>query len=160
MKVGVLGVGAIGGLILGYLSNQGVDTEGVVKDYQKQSLDKEGLMIEGTKGLYNCNIKVNTKLKGKVDLAICATKIDDLEKIIKKNIKYLKDATVLSIQNGVRADYILEKYFPKEKIITGIVMFGATFYAPNRIVHNFEGDLILGNIFKELFCSYIYNNQF
>lgn len=147
MKIGVLGVGAIGGLILGYLSDQGLEAEGVVKDYQKQSLGKEGLIIEGTKGLYNCNVKADTRLKKKVDLAIFATKINDLERIINKNIKYLKDAIVLSTQNGVRADYILEKYFPKERIITGIVMFGATFYAPNRIAHNFEGNLILGNIF-------------
>jgi len=150
MKVAVLGCGAIGGLFLGYLSGESVDVIGIVKDYQKESLSKKGLLIEvaGDKDTYY-KVRVDNKLKSKVDLAIFASKIDDLEALIKENLEYLKDATILSTQNGVRADYILSEYFPKEQIITGIVMFGATFYRPNKIVHNFKGNLILGNIFDK-----------
>jgi len=83
----------------------------------------------------------------KVDIAILATKINDLNLVIKNNLEYLEDSSLVTTQNGIRADYILNEYFPKENIITGIVMFGATFYAPNKVVHNFEGDLILGSIF-------------
>ena len=150
MKVAVLGCGAIGGLFLGYLSRENVDVIGIVKDYQKEPLLKSGLFIEdpGGKDTYY-KVRVDSKLKQKVDLAIFASKIGDLEALIKENLGYLKDATILSTQNGARADSILGEYFPKERIITGIVMFGATFYRPNRIVHNFEGNLILGNIFDK-----------
>jgi 2-dehydropantoate 2-reductase len=41
----------------------------------------------------------------------------------------------------------LNEFFVKEKIISGIVMFGATFYGPNKVVHNFKGDFILGNVY-------------
>lgn len=148
MRIAVLGCGAIGGLFLGYLSKKGYAVEGIVRDYQQKALKEEGLLIVSSKaGEQKIEVKVNTSLCEKVDLAIFATKIDDLKEIIGQNIPYLKDATVLSTQNGIRADYILNEYFPKEKMITGIVMFGATFYAPNKVVHNFEGDFILGNIF-------------
>ncbi|MCK4520180.1 MAG: ketopantoate reductase family protein [Candidatus Omnitrophica bacterium] len=149
MKVAVLGCGAIGGLFLGYLWGENIDVIGIVKDYQKEPLLKDGLFIEGVRGSGNYKVRVDTRLQGKVDLAIFASKIGDLEEMIKENIKHLKEATIISTQNGVRADYILSKYFPKQKIITGIVMFGATFYRPNKVVHNFKGDLILGNIFGE-----------
>ena len=148
MKIAVIGCGAIGGLFLGYLTQQNQDVTGLVKDYQKQALLKYGLVVEGVKGNFVFHPRTETALKEKVDLAIFATKINDLEKLVKDNLDYLKDAVVLTTQNGVRADYILEEYFPNEKIITGIVMFGATFYPPNKIVHNFNGDLILGNIFS------------
>ena len=149
MKIAVLGCGAIGGLFLGYLSGKGYAASGIVRDYQQEVLKKEGLLIVSPKaGEQKIEVKVSTSLCEKVDLAIFATKINGLKEIIEQNIPYLKDATVLSTQNGIRADYILNEYFPKEKIITGIVMFGATFYAPNKVVHNFEGDLILGNIFN------------
>jgi len=149
MKIAVLGCGAIGGLFLGYLSKEGQDVQAIVRDYQKGPLVKEGLIIEGSRGFHKLEVKVDTELKEKVDLAIFATKINDLKEIIEKNSQYLKEAYVVSTQNGVKADHILAEYFEKERIITSVVMFGATFYAPNKIVHNFEGELVLGNIFYE-----------
>jgi len=150
MKIAVLGSGAIGGLFLGYLKEKGHDTQGVVRTYQVEPMIKEGLIIEGVRGKKVIkDIKLATTLKEAPELAIFATKTADLEEVIHDNKELLKDSYVLSTQNGVFADYILEHYFPKDKIITGIVMFGATFYTPNRIVHNFEGDLIIGNIFDK-----------
>jgi len=149
MKVAVLGCGAIGGLFLGYLIGENIDVIGIVKDYQKEPLLKEGLLIEGLRGKDTYKVRVDNKFKQRVDLAIFACKLGDLEVLIKENLEYLKEATILSTQNGVRADYILSKYFLEDKIITGIVMFGATLYRPNRIVHNFKGNLILGNIFDK-----------
>ncbi len=148
MKVAVLGCGAIGGLVLGYLSREGCDVIGIVRDYQKELLLKAGLNIEGVRGNQAIKVKVDTALRERVDLAIFATKINNLEDIIKENIAFLKDSTALSTQNGIQADYLLNKFFVPEKIITGIVMFGATFYAPSKVVHNFEGDFILGNIYN------------
>jgi len=149
MKAAVLGCGAIGGLFLGYLSKQNLDVVGVVKDYQKQPLLENGLIIENETDKNTYKVRVDSQLREKVDLAIFASKIGDLEVLVKENLEYLKDAVVISAQNGVRSDYILSEYFSQEKIISSIVMFGATFYRPNKIVHNFKGNLILGNIFNK-----------
>jgi len=148
MKIAVLGCGAIGSLILGYLSKENQDATGVLRDYQKEAFDKEGLIISGPKGQSAIRVKTVTKLKEAMDLAIFASKTNDLRQLIEANIDYLKEATILSTQNGIKADYILNDYFAKERIVSGIVMFGATFYPPNKVVYNFDGDLILGNIFN------------
>lgn len=148
MKIAVLGCGAIGGLILGYLSKAGEDAIGIVRDYQKQPLLNDGLNIEGVRGSDNIKVKVDTRLKEPVDLAIFATKISNLEEVIKDNFEFLKGAIAVSTENGIQAENILKTYFSEDKIISGIVMFGATFYPPNKVVHNFEGDFILGNIYK------------
>ena len=148
MKVAVLGCGAIGSLILGYLSKQGRNVLGIVRDYQKEPLLNDGLNIEGVCGSHNIEVRVDTKLKETVDLAIFATKIDDIKEAIRDNYEFLNDSVVLSTQNGIQADYILNEFFGKEKIISGIVMFGATFYGPNKVVHNFKGDFILGNVYN------------
>lgn len=148
MKIAILGCGAIGGLCLGYLSGKDKNVIGIVKEYQKEVILKEGLVIEGIRGKNNFKVKVATSLQEPVDIAIFASKINDLENMIKKNAAYLKNAVAVTTQNGVRADYLISNYFPKSRIINGIVMFGATFYPPNKIVHNFEGDLILGNILE------------
>ncbi|UCG35228.1 MAG: hypothetical protein JSW17_00050, partial [Candidatus Omnitrophota bacterium] len=99
MKVAVLGCGAIGGLFLGCLSKK-EDVIGVVKDYQRDPLLKEGLVIEGARGNKVYKVKTATQLTEKVDIAILATKIDDLDSAIQKNLEYLKDANLLTTQNG------------------------------------------------------------
>ena len=149
MKIAVIGCGAIGGLFLGYLSESNSDVIGVVREYQKQEILKQGLFIEGVRGRINIHPKVDVRLKEKPDLAILATKINDLEKAVEDNIEYLKDSILLTTQNGIRADYMLKNYVPVEQIITGIVMFGATYLPANKIIHNFPGDLLLGNIFAK-----------
>ncbi|MBN2482934.1 MAG: ketopantoate reductase family protein [Candidatus Omnitrophica bacterium] len=147
MRVAILGCGAIGGAFLGYLSGRS-EVIGIVKEYQKEPLTREGLKIEGVRGTHNVKVNVQTVLTEPVDVAVIATKIADLEAVLKENGPYLKDSFILTTQNGIAADYIVENYSHASRIITGIVMFGATFYPPDRVVHNFEGSLVVGSLFK------------
>ncbi|MBD3264556.1 MAG: hypothetical protein GF375_05605 [Candidatus Omnitrophica bacterium] len=147
MKIAVLGCGAIGGLFLGYLSRTYPDTFGVVKDYQLKSFNSEGVIVEGVRGKTSRKVLTGSRLKEDCDIAIFATKINDLEECIQDNLGFIKHSFILTTQNGIEADYMLSRFFPAERIITAVVMLGATFYPPNKITHNFEGSLALGNIF-------------
>lgn len=147
MRIGILGCGAIGGLFLGYLTSKEYDVRGVVRPYQKESLIKDYLFINGIMGNYKYKVNVDTCLNNSVDLAIVATKLNNLEEIIEANINYLKQAVIVTVQNGMNAEYILNQYFPKENIISGIVMFNASFSPPNHIFHVIDGELVIGNIF-------------
>lgn len=144
MKIAVLGCGAIGGLFAGYVSEKTAVTA-VVKDYQKEAITSGGIGIEGVRGMHTASVNAVTELIESVDVAILATKIGDLEGILRRNDRYLKDALVVTTQNGIAAEAVVQKYVAPDKIITGIVMFGATFYPPRRIVHNFEGDFVIGS---------------
>jgi len=150
MKIAVLGCGAIGGFFLGSLTKAGFDVLGVVRSYQKEKLDSQGLILETRTESELVKVKTVERLESPVDLAIFATKINDLKQTINDNYKYLQQAMVFSTQNGIRADYILRDFFAEDKIITGIVMFGSTFYPPNKVVFNFPGDVALGNIFDKI----------
>lgn len=150
MKIGIIGTGAIGGLILAYLSDRGNELYCTGRPYQVASFLKEGLFVEGVRGNTQIkNIKIATILKEKVDLAILAVKTQDLEEAIGENKSTLKNAILVTTQNGVKAEYVLAGHFKKKDIVTAIVMFGSTFIPPNKIVHNFEGEVVLGDIFKE-----------
>lgn len=173
MKIAVLGCGAIGSCFLGYLKKEGLFVKGLVRSYQRESFLKDGLIIEGCRGNYVINnLWVDTHLDENVSLVIASTKINQLQEAIEENYSHIKEATIITTQNGIGAEEILSQYFPAQKIISGIVMFGATFYPPNKVVHNFEGELILGNIFgktlenrekienvlKKAFPVYFYEN--
>ena len=147
MKIAVIGCGAIGSVFLGLFSRLGLDVQGVVRESQKEALFKQGLVFKGLEKEEILPVKVDTQLNEPVDFAVLSVKINDLESAVLQNRRFIENAVFLTTQNGVHADYIVEKFFPKQRIITGIVMFGATFYAPNKVVLNFGGSLVLGSIF-------------
>jgi 2-dehydropantoate 2-reductase len=150
MKIAVLGCGAIGGLFLGYLRREGVNVVGVVKEYQKEPFLQEGLFIKGVRGEATIkDLNVDVKLKERVDVAVVSVKIPSIREIMEVNKSFLEEATVVTTQNGIGGEEIVGESIPYEKIISGIVMFGATFYSPNKVVHNFEGELVIGNVFDK-----------
>jgi 2-dehydropantoate 2-reductase len=144
MKIAIIGSGAIGGLIAGYLKDKGQD---VILSGHKDSakaIYENGLEISGCRGDFKIKIDIFEKLSHNVDLVILATKTQDIEKALEQNHKYLENPLILTTQNGVHADEIVAKYIKRENIISSIVMFGATSIEPGKIVHNFEGKWVLG----------------
>lgn len=146
MKIAIVGAGAIGGLAAGYLKLKGLDVFLVGRPDSVNAIKENGLQISGARGNFNIKIDTAQRLTFKPDLIIFATKTQDVEIAVKDNLKFIKDTIVLTAQNGVQADNILSKYIPKENIISSIVMFGATNLEPAEIVHNFQGDWIIGKI--------------
>ena len=149
MKIAVIGPGAIGGLVAGYLKHRGEDVFLVGRKEAVEAISKNGFEISGTRGDLKIKIDIVPKLGKKVDLAILTVKTQDIEKVIKENLAYLKNTIILTTQNGIQADKILAKYFSEEKIISSIVMFGSTYLGLNKIVHNFEGKWIIGRPFMK-----------
>ena len=159
MKIAVIGAGAIGSLVAGYLETQrqktGTDSPSLYEvslighPSSVKAVRDSGLKISGARGAFNIRIDVAQRLDKKAGLAILAVKSQDLESALKDNLKFIKDAQILTTQNGIRADDIAARYIPKENIISSIVMFGATLPAPGEIIHNFEGSWIIARAFAK-----------
>lgn len=149
MKIAVIGAGAIGGLSAGYLKLKGEDVSLIGHADSVRAIREKGLEISGVRGNSNIKIDISEKLNSPVDLVILATKTQDIYAAIEDNRAFLNGAAILTTQNGVRADEMLTKYIPKENIVSSIVMFGATYLEPGRVVHNFEGSWVIGRIFAE-----------
>jgi 2-dehydropantoate 2-reductase len=149
MKIAVIGAGAIGGLVAGYLKLQNEDVILLGRPEVVQAVRQKGLEISGVRGNFNIPISATEKLDSPVDLAILATKTQDVGNALLDNLRFVQDAAVLTTQNGIRADDIATRYVPAENIVSSIVMFGATFLEPAKIVHNFEGKWIIGSPFAK-----------
>ena len=147
MKIAVIGAGAIGALVAGYLSQQGVMVTLIGKEKDVAAIGGSGLKVEGVRGSFVIPVKVASRLEGSNDLVILAVKTQDIVATMKINASALANTSVLTVQNGVRAEDLLTEFVPRDKIISSIVMFGATYLEPGKVVHNFEGDWILGKAF-------------
>lgn len=149
MKIAVIGAGAIGGLVAGYLKHKGGDVFLVGRPDSVEAIGKNGLHISGTRGNLLIRIDIFPELNKHVDLAILAVKTQDIEKVMGENKTHLRRAAILTTQNGIQADKILAKYVAKRNIISSIVMFGSTLLEPHKLVHNFEGKWVLGCPFAQ-----------
>ena len=154
MKIGILGCGAIGGTLSFYLSALCKDNlQVVLRNYQKDVVQKEGLLFQSL-DISRAEIKKPVlKLEGKVDLLITTTKIYDIEDSFLANKSFLEESLILTTQNGIGAEKVISKFVPEKKIYTGIVMFGSTFYPPNKIVENFKGSLAVGSMYGSEIAS-------
>jgi 2-dehydropantoate 2-reductase len=148
MKIAVIGAGAIGALVAGYLKLKGEEVSLISRPEAARVINKEGLKISGVRGNFKVDISAQESLTYKPELLILATKTQDIEAVLKNNLSLIKDSIVLTIQNGVQADNIVARYLPQGNIISSIVMFGSTYLFPGEVAHNFEGSWILGSIFN------------
>lgn len=149
MKIAVIGAGAIGALVAGYLKSKGEDVILIGRPDAVKVIKKNGLEISGCRGDLKIEIDAVDRLNFYPDLAILATKSHDLEAVVKENLKFLQESLIVTTQNGVQADFLIAKLLPKENIISSIVMFGSTYLEPGKIIHNFEGSWVLGRIFQK-----------
>jgi len=153
MKIAVIGAGAIGGLVAGYLKLKGQDVSLVGHPEAVNALEVKGLRISGVRGSFHIQVPAAERLDYAADLIILATKTQDIEVAVKNNLPFLGNATFLTTQNGIQADNFVARHLPREDIISSIVMFGATLLEPGSVVHNFEGDWILGRPFGPVDAS-------
>ena len=149
MRIGVIGSGAIGCLVAAYLKLEGQDVSLVGRSDSVKAIRENGLQISGVRGSFKVEIKVSEQLNYPSELVILATKTQDVGDALDNNIGFLHDASILTIQNGVQADNIVAKLLPKKNIVSSIVMFGATYLEPAKLVHNFEGSWIIGRPFEK-----------
>ena len=147
MKIAVIGAGAIGALVAGYLSKAGVDVALTARSRDVLAIKENGLIIEGVRGKMAVPVRVADRLEKGADLVIIAVKTQDIAATLSDNARALDGALVLTVQNGVRTEGILSEFVPREKIISSVVLFGATYLEPGRVVHNFEGDWLMGRAF-------------
>jgi len=147
MKIIIIGAGAIGTLIAGYLSREGIDVTLIGKRRDVLAIKENGLFIDGVRGGIALPVKVDDRFKKGADLIILAVKTQDIPSVLNKS--HIEDTPILTVQNGVRAEEMASEFVPKEKIVAGIVMFGATYISPGKVLHNFEGDFIIGKAFSK-----------
>ena len=144
MKIAIIGAGAIGSVVAGYLAKAGEDVVLIGRQDQVDAIKKNGLSIQGVRGTETWRLRALTRLDKKYDLVIFAVKTQDLEDAYQHNAEFLEECLVMTSQNGVQADNILSGHYEKDKIISSIVMFGSTYVRPGEITFNFDGGWIMG----------------
>ena len=85
MRIAVIGSGAIGCLVAGYLKEKGEEVTLVGRSPAVEAIKKNGLAISGVRGNFLVHIGISDALNYIPDLAIFATKTQDIDSALEGN---------------------------------------------------------------------------
>ncbi len=120
-KAGIIGTGAVGGMICSLLHKEYADDFYVIGNDVRSKRVSQGLTVNGEK-LYPPVLNTE-KEKQALDLVILCVKNYDLESSLKDLEAAIDDHTIiLPLLNGVTATDVIRKAFPNNRVFYGIVM--------------------------------------
>lgn len=147
MNIVVIGAGAIGSLVGGFLSqNNSVVLVG--RSYQKESIQKNGLSITGkTHRTFHLAVVDSVgDVDGFPDLVILAVKSYDTDKALQDaSSLFTSDTLVLSLQNGLDNLQKIEKYVEKQHIFGSVTTHGVFALRPGVVEHTGLGRTVIGS---------------
>jgi 2-dehydropantoate 2-reductase len=150
MKTAILGAGAIGTVLAAYMVKGGADVTMVDLPEVANRINRDDVEI---KTLSGDSFKVRLKATGDpksindIDLLIVCVKTFHSEAAV-SSVAHLKNRlqAVLSIQNGVDKELILEKYFGKDKVIGGCCLEAASRLNEKTVMHTMSVVTYLGEL--------------
>ncbi len=132
MKIAVIGAGAIGSVIGGLLSKAGEDVTLIGRKTHVDTINQNGLILDGESGEIVIQVKAAENLDFKPDLALLTVKAQDVVSSVRKVQVFLSGTQVVTMQNGVQSDDQVAGLLGKENIISGVVIFNGQFLEPGK----------------------------
>jgi len=148
MKIAVVGPGALGCLIAGFLRSRTKEEIWLVDKSPERAkrIREEGIRIEGLSSISTpIDVSADTKEVGPCDLVILCVKSYSTEDACKDIKSLVSDKTfILTLQNGIGNVQILNDYFGPERVIAGVTNHGATLLGVGHVKHAGKGDTVIG----------------
>ena len=152
MKAALIGPGAIGTIIAADLARNGLEIHLVCKhDETVRVVQNRGMRVIGVDGEYVVRDNIHpvrqvSNLPRDLDLALIATKCQDVAKIVHEIKECLSDkAIIVTMQNGIVEEEVRETV-PPERVTGCVVSFGATLLEPACAQKTSHGELVLGRL--------------
>ena len=141
-KIAIIGTGAIG-LAIAYLLNDDHCPLIGISSTRNYLLQSTGITLidKGKKSTLSLHVKKT--LDSDVDIVILTTKIDDSLESLTQNYPFVRNAVIITCQNGIGIEKKLYTLFPPSQVVSTLVLFGATMNSPSEVVYNFPGSWIM-----------------
>lgn len=150
MKICVIGPGAIGCLLAGFLIKSGEEVYLLDKDSERaERIATQGIKIEGISGQHQININITANLADvkTCELVIVAVKSYHTKEAVERAMSLISENTlVLSMQNGLGNLEEIAKVVGEERVIGGVTSMGATLLGDGHIRYAGVGETVIGKL--------------
>jgi 2-dehydropantoate 2-reductase len=152
MKIAIIGVGAMGSIYAGMLSEAGHEVWAIDSwTAHVAAINAKGLRLSGASGdrvINTLRASVDILQVGRCDICVIATKASGVAAAAKAIAPVIgPDCLVLTIQNGLGADRRLAQHMPMHNVLLGVADgFGASMKGPGHAHHNAMKLIRIGEI--------------
>jgi 2-dehydropantoate 2-reductase len=152
MKIAIIGVGAMGSIYAGMLSEAGHEVWAIDSwTAHVAAINAKGLRLSGASGnrvINTLRASVDISQVGRCDICVIATKASGVAAAAKAIASVIgPDCLVLTIQNGLGADQRLAQHIPMHNVLLGVADgFGASMKGPGHAHHNAMKLIRIGEI--------------
>jgi 2-dehydropantoate 2-reductase len=154
MKIGVIGVGGVGGYFGGLLARSGLDIHFVARGKHLLALQEEGLQVRSPLGDFHVMIHATSEPHeiGPVDLLLlCVKSYDTLDAIRLTEPMVEQETAIVTLQNGIDNIDKLTAHYGHERVLGGTAYIESAIASPGVIAHT--GDMariIFGELSGEI----------
>jgi 2-dehydropantoate 2-reductase len=138
MRVGVLGVGGVGGLVAALLSRAGDEVTCLARESTVATLNEHGLRLTSEQfGTFSTQPEAATHLPHPVDACVIAVKAPDLDDALERlPPQLLGSALLVPLLNGFEHVDELRRRYPDANVVAAAMRVSASRTAPGEISHD------------------------
>jgi len=154
MKIGVIGIGAVGGYFGAKLAHAGQDVTFIGTESSVSALKEKGLCIKSYQGdfeIKNPKVAHDFRRIADCDIILFCLKSYNTEEVAKAlKPKISEHSLIISMQNGVENEEILSKIFGPERVIGAVVYITSSVPEKGVIKHTGYGKVVFGELTGEI----------
>jgi 2-dehydropantoate 2-reductase len=147
--VAVLGAGAIGSLVGARLHESGINVRLVGRAAHVDAIRAKGLLVKGQNESRLVQLPAATTLPGTADIILLTVKSQDVQDACRTIAALHSDATVVTMQNGVRSDQEAADILGRDRVVGCVLNISATYVEPGVVEQNTRGLFQVGAPFPE-----------
>ncbi|MEA2634088.1 MAG: 2-dehydropantoate 2-reductase [Chloroflexota bacterium] len=147
--IAVFGAGAIGSLVGARLQESGVNVRLVGRETQVDAIRAKGLLVKGQNESRLVQLPATTTLAGAADIILLTVKSQDVQVACRTIAALQSDATVVTMQNGVRSDQEAADILGRDRVVGCVLNISATYLEPGVVEQNTRGLFQVGAPFPE-----------
>ena len=144
MKVGVIGAGAVGGLLAALLDRAGHDVSVTARGDQLAAIRADGIVLDGGYGRHIARVAANETLPSAPDIVILATKAQDAAAALAANADVIAGLPLLIVQNGLGGIRVAREAQPSSPLLGGLALFATSYLSPGRVTVTAALPLVIG----------------
>jgi len=139
VQIGIIGAGAVGGVIAALLDRAGHGVEITARGAHLDALQSHGLELTGAWGTHrtgppnDASLVASSRLTRPADLVIVTTKAHDAAAAIAENSARISSTPLLVIQNGLGGLRTATALCPTSPIVGGLALFAASYVSEGRV---------------------------
>src|SRR5712691_7991163 len=145
----VFGAGAIGSLVGARLHEAGINVRLIGREVQVAAIRAKGLLVKGRNESRLVYLSATSTLADTADIILLTVKSQDVPEACHTIAALRSDATVVTMQNGVRSDQEAADILGRGRIVGCVLNISATYLEPGVVEQNTRAFLQVGTPFPE-----------